>query len=264
VLYALPASHPCAAVERALELKQIPYRRKDSIPVLHRIEQYARFRVPTVPTIAFEDGTKLAGSTAIMRALDERVPEPRLFPADRERAAGVQRAEEWGDQVLQPLARRVVWAAVSRRPEVMDDYSASADLPVPRAVARLSAPLVARAARRANKGSDLNVRADLAHLAHHLDRVDGWIADGVIGGEEPNVGDLQLAPSLALLASVEDLAPVFADRPCLALARRWFPDYPEGRVPAGTLPAAWLSEAASSASWASWATAREAGSSTGA
>ena len=166
--------------------------------------------------------------------------------------------------MLQPLARRVVWAAVSRRPEVMDDYSASADLPVPRAVARRSAPLVARAARKANKGSDVNVRADLAHLAHHLDRVDDWIERGVLGGEEPNVADLQIAPSVALIASVDDLAPVFADRPALALARRWFPGYPEGHVPAGTLPAEWLSEAASSSAWAARATGRAAGSSTGA
>ena len=262
VLHAIPASHPCATVERALQLKGLPYRRVELIPVAHKAPQRLRFGETTVPGLEFPDGRRMTGSRAILRALEDHAP--RLVPEDADARRHAERAEEWGDQVLQPLARRVVWAAVSRRPGVMDDYSASADLPVPRAVARLSAPLVARAARKANDGSDLNVRADLAHLAHHLDRVDGWIADGVIGGEEPNVGDLQLAPSLALLASVEDLAPVFADRPCLALARRWFPDYPEGRVPAGTLPAAWLSEAASSASWASWATAREAGSSTGA
>ena len=86
----------------------------------------------------------------------------------------------------------------------------------------------------------------------------------MLGREEPNAGDLQIAPSLALLASVEDLAPVFEDRLALALARRWVPDYPEGRVPAGTLPAAWLSESASSSAWAAWATGPAAGSSTGA
>ena len=83
VLYALPASHPCAAVERALQLKDVPYRRKDSIPVLHRLEQYARFHVATVPTITFDDGSELTGSTAIMRALDVRVPEPSTSPRTR-------------------------------------------------------------------------------------------------------------------------------------------------------------------------------------
>jgi len=32
VLYAVPASHPCAAVERALQLKQVAYRRVEMIP----------------------------------------------------------------------------------------------------------------------------------------------------------------------------------------------------------------------------------------
>jgi glutathione S-transferase len=262
VLHAIPASHPCATVERALQLKGLPYRRVELIPVAHKPRQRLRFGETTVPGLEFPDGRRMTGSRAILRALEDHAPE--LVPADPETRRRVERAEEWGDQVLQPLARRVVWAAVSRRPEVMDDYSASADLPVPRAVARRSAPLVARAARRVNKGSVLNVRADLAHLAHHLDRVDDWIAHGVLGREEPNVGDLQIAPSLALLASVEDLARVFADRPALALARRWFPGYPEGRVPAWTLPGEWLSESASSSAWAAWATGPAAGSSTGA
>ena len=187
------------------------------------------------------------------------------MPADPETRRHAERAEEWGDQVLQPIARRVVWAA-RLAPARGDGRLLGERRRCPsraRSPAR-SAPLVARAARRANKGSDLNVRADLAHLAHHLDRVDDWIARGVLGGEEPNVGDLQIGPSVALLASVEDLAPVFADRPALALARRWFPGYPEGRVPAGTLPAEWLSESASSSAWAAWATGPAAGSSTGA
>ena len=262
VLHAIPASHPCAAVERALQLKGLPYRRVELIPVAHKAQMRARFGETTVPGLEFPDGRRLTGSRAILRALEDHPPS--LIPADPGARRLMERAEEWGDQVLQPLARRVVWAAVFRRPEVMDAYSASAHLPVPRAVARLSAPLVSRAARATNDGSDRNVRADLAHLAHHLDRVDRWIAAGALGGAEPNAADLQVGSGLALLASVEDLAPVLADRPALALARRWFPGYPEGSVPAGTLPAEWLSESASSGSWAAWATSRSAGSSTAA
>jgi glutathione S-transferase len=235
-------------VERALQLKGLPYRRVELIPVVHKLAQKARFGQTTVPVLELPDGRRLAGSRAILHGLEEHAPS--LVPADDELRRRAERAEEWGDQVLQPLARRVVWAAVARRPETMDAYSARAELPVPRGLARLSAPLLARAARAANHGSDLNVRADLAHLAHHLDRVDGWLEDGVLGGRTPNVGDLQIGPSLALLDSVEDLGPVFAGRPARELARRWFPDYPGASVPAGTLPADWLRPEASSAAWA--------------
>ena len=252
VLHAIPASHPCMTVERALQLKQLPYRRVEGIPVAHKLIVRLRAGAGSVPALVFPDGRSLAGSRAILRALEPHPPS--LFPADDERRRLVERAEEWGDQVLQSLARRVVWAALTRRPGAVMPYSESAELPVPRPLAAASAPLVARLARAVNGGSDLNVRADLAHLGHHLDRIDAWIADGVLGGEEPNAGDLQIGPSVALLASVEDLAGVFADRPALTLARRWFPGYPEGSVPAGTLPPEWLSDEASSASWAPWAT----------
>ena len=43
-LYALPASHPCAAVELALRLKGIDFRRVDMIPVVSKAQQYATFR----------------------------------------------------------------------------------------------------------------------------------------------------------------------------------------------------------------------------
>ena len=226
VLHAIPASHPCATVERALQLKGLPYRRVENIPVAHKLIVRARTGAGTVPVLVTPDGRRLAGSRAILRALEESPPS--LLPADPERRRLVERAEEWGDQVLQSLARRVVWAAVSRRPGTMMAYSASAELPVPRALARVSTPLVARAARTANSGTDADVRADLAHLAHHLDRIDNWIADGVLGGEEPNAADLQIGPSVALLASVEDLADVLRDRPGAGARPALVPRLPRG------------------------------------
>jgi glutathione S-transferase len=195
--------------------------------------------VPTVPTIAFDDGTKLTGSRAIMRALDERVPDPPLLPADREQCAAVMRAEEWGDQVLQAIARRIVWAALRRKPSAVMSYSEDADLPIPRALARLSAPVLVRIGQKANHASDLNVRADLAHLGSHLERVDTWIGEGTLGGERANAADLQIGASVRLLSTIEDLRPQLDGRPALELAQRWFPRY-AGVLPAGALPAGWL------------------------
>jgi glutathione S-transferase len=243
VLYAIPASHPCAVVERALQLKHLPYRRVELIPVLHRPVQRLRFTAGSVPGIEFADGERASGSRAILRVLETRAPAPALLPAGKEERAAVERAEEWGDQVLQPLARRVVWAAVKRAPRTMMRYSEGAKLPVPGWFARLNAPLVSQMAARMNGASDLVVRADLLSLPGHLDRVDGWIARGVIGGEAPNVADLQIASSLRLLLTVEDVAPLVDARPAGALARRVFAAYPGG-VPAGTLPAGWVPAAA--------------------
>jgi len=239
VLYAFPASHPCAAAERALQLKALPYRRVDMLPGIYPALQRARFGARTVPGMEFEDGTRVVGSRPILRALEERAPEPALLPADGDLRARVERAEEWGDQVLQPLARRLIWAALRRSPASVPSYAEGARLPVPRALARASAPLTALWGQARNRARAATVRADLISLPRHLDRVDRWIAGGTLGGVEPNAADLQIGASLALLLTVGDLRPLLDARPAAHLARRWFPDYP-GAVPGGTLPDAWV------------------------
>jgi glutathione S-transferase len=237
-LYAVPASHPCAAVERALRLKGIEYRRIDVPPVAHKAIQFALFRGTTVPGLVL-DGRRVLGSRAIVRALEARTPEPRLLPADAKERKSVELAEGWGDEVLQPLVRRVIWLALRRSPASVASYSEGSKLPIPAPVARLSAPLIARAEQRINAASDLNVRADLAALDHHLARVERWIDHDVIGGDRPNAGDLQIGSGLALLLTIEDVASHCGERPAAELARRWFPGYP-GHVPSSVLPAEWF------------------------
>jgi glutathione S-transferase len=75
-----------------------------------------------------------------------------------------------------------------------------------------------------------------------LDRVDGWIAGGLLGGEPPNVADFQVATTLALLRSHDALRPAIDGRPAGELARRLAPDY-AGRT-AAAYPAEWLTELA--------------------
>jgi glutathione S-transferase len=236
-LYLVPGSHPSEAVAKALELKGIPYERVYLVPPLHKALQKARFGASTVPGVAFEDGEKVTGSRAIITAIEKRRPDPPLRPAQEPERRAVHDAEEWGEQVLQPLARRLSWWALTNRPEAQISYLGDAKLfpPTPRFAAKLAGRPVAWAARRINDVSEANVKADLAHLPTHLDRVDSWIADGVIGGETPNAADLQIASSLRLLQSFEDLRGQIDARPAGELARRLFPQYP-GSTPAGALP----------------------------
>ena len=187
-----------------------------------------------MPAVVFPDGAKLTGSRPLMRELDRRVAAPRLVPDD----AGAARAEEWGDQVLQPLVRRVSWACLVRAPDRVMSYTTNAKLPVPRPVARLSAPLIARLSAKLNAATDPNVRADLRALPHHLDRVDDWIADGSLGPEAV-AARLQVGSGLRLLMTFEDVRPLIEPRPAGRLAREEFPVY-AGSVGAGVLPAEWL------------------------
>jgi glutathione S-transferase len=238
-LYVVHGSHPCAAVERALELKGLAFRRIELPPPLHAPIQRVRFGARTVPAMRLDDGEKVSGSRAILRRLEEIAPEPALWPADPERRALVERAEEWGNEVYQPIARRLLWGAIRRCPQALVSYSEGSRIPLPKPAIRAAARALVRGEIALNRASDGAVRADLRNLPRHLDRVDRWIGEGVIGGVAPNAADLQIATTSRLLMTIGDVAPFFAGRPAEAHARRLFGEQ-AGSVPRGVLPADWI------------------------
>ncbi|MGD1058538.1 MAG: glutathione S-transferase N-terminal domain-containing protein [Solirubrobacteraceae bacterium] len=237
-LYALPGSHPCAAVEAALQLKSIPYKRIDLLPSVEVLLGPLLYGGRTVPGMRI-DGERLVGSRRIMRRLDELAPEPPLLPVPGSSAyARVLEAERWGDEVFQSVPRRLIDVAFMRRPAVMESYAANAKLPLPRALLRPALPLSARLMALKNHARDDVARADLAALPNQLERVDGWIAEGLLGGEQPNAADLQIGSTIRILQSIGDVRPLIEEHPAAQLAR-YFPPM-AGEVPAGVLPAEWL------------------------
>ncbi len=237
-LYALPASHPVAAVEVALRLKSIDYRRVDLLPMSQLVIGPLRYGGTTVPGLRIA-GERLVGSRTIMRRLDTLAPEPPLLPPAGDLAhAEVLEAERWGDEVLQSVPRRIIDVAFIRRPAAMASYAASAKLPLPEALMGPALPLTARMMALKNKARDATARADLQALPGLLDRIDAWIADGLLGGEHPNAADLQIGSTIRLLATIGDVSPLIGDRPATQLTR-YFPPM-VGEVPRGVLPAEWL------------------------
>ena len=230
-LYVVPASHPCVAVESALRIKGLAYKVTELPQGIHFLHQRVRFGRPTVPALR-ADGEKVSGSVAIMRHLERLRPDPPLYPADRRDA--IERAETWGDEVLQGVARRITWWALRKRPDAMASYLRDAKLPVPKPLVAPVGRLVAPVEWRMNGITDEAVQADLAALPGHLQQVVRLIEDGVLGGEQPNAADLQIGSSLALLRTVGDLKPLIDGSPAGTLASRWFADYP-GSIPPGTL-----------------------------
>jgi glutathione S-transferase len=242
-LYTVPGSHPCAAVEVALRLKSVDYDRVDLLPMSQLVMGPLRYGGNTVPGLRI-NGERLAGSRTIMRRLDTLAPEPPLLPplSDAVARAHVLEAERWGDEVLQAVPRRILDAAFLRDPSCMESYAADAKLPLPRAMLRPALPLTAKLMARRNKAEDEKAMADLTALPAQLDHIDAWIADGVLGGEQPNAADLQIGSSIRLLMTIADVRPLIEGRPALGLTR-WF-EPQAGEAPAGTLPAEWLPTAA--------------------
>jgi glutathione S-transferase len=221
-----------------LEAKGIDYKRRDLMPVISKaVVRASGFPGVTVPALKI-DGEKVQGTGKIARKLDEIVPEPRLVPDDADTRLEVEAAEEFGDTVLQGTARRIIWNALKRDKAPLVSYSEGAKLGVPIGLAvATGGPIVALSARF-NEADDPHVKADLEQLPGYLDRIDAWIEKGVIGGAQPNVADYQIAPSLRLMMTMDDLRPAIENRPAGELAKRVVPEFP-GHAPA-ILPSEWL------------------------
>jgi glutathione S-transferase len=195
------------------------------------------FRGGTVPAMKI-DGRRLQGSRQISRALEETKPHPPLFPADPKRRLEVEEAERWGDEVLQDVPRRIIrWLAV-HRPETRVMIAREVGIPAPKVAAFVNAPAARHLANKVN-ASDEVVRETVARVPEVLDHMDELIATGVIGGEEPNAADLQIATSVRALVTVTDLRPTTQGRPGAELAIKLLPELGND-FPAGLLPQEWL------------------------
>jgi glutathione S-transferase len=237
-LYVIPASHPSIAAQLMLERKGIEYKRTDLLPVISKGALRAvGFPGVTVPALKI-DGARVQGSRPIARELERLRPQPPLFPTDPEQRAAVEEAERFGDEELQHPIRQILWWGMKRDKEPLRSYSEGAKIGLPIGLAvKTAAPIVALSARF-NEADDKSVKSDLEKLPALLQRVDELIAAGTLNGEQLNAADFQIAPSIGLALTLDDLRPAIEDRPAGALAKRVVPDYP-GRMPA-VLPAEWL------------------------
>jgi glutathione S-transferase len=237
-LFTIPASHPGIAAALMLDHKGIVFKRTDLMPVISKVVlRSLGFPRQTVPALKI-DGQKVQGSRPIARELERLRPEPSLFPTDPEKRAAVEEAERFGDERLQHPIRQLLWWTIKRDKSSLRSYSEGAKLGVPIGLAvATGGPIVALSARF-NQANDETARSAINALPGMLDKVDAWIEAGVLNGEQLNVADFQIAPSIGLAMTLDDLRPAIENRPAAALAKRVVPDYP-GHTPA-IIPRSWL------------------------
>jgi glutathione S-transferase len=179
------------------------------------------------------DGRRLQGSRAISRALEEIKPEPQLFPSDPAQRLAVEEAERWGDEILQDVPRRIIrWLSV-HRPETKVMIAKDAGIPFPRFAAWINTPAARHLANKVD--ADGQVEQAIAQVPDVLGHVDELISEGVIGGDQPNAADFQIASSVRALLNVDDLRPATNGRPAAELAMRYLPEFGTD-LPAGLLP----------------------------
>jgi glutathione S-transferase len=245
-LYVIPGSHACRSAMLMLEHKQVPYRRVDLVTFLHpmlaRVHGFDAGgqtrsvggrrsltlrlgdHLATVPGLAVGN-QRISTNYRIARFLEERHAEPPLFPTPSRERSAVEEAERWGNDRLQMDARRILTAPIRRDPSAANRLSADGRLgPLLYKHALSRRVFIPALVARAFAPSPTTDRRLLAELPATLDRIDRWIADGVLGGAELNVADFVVVPSLALILYRPDAAPLFEGRPVLQLVDRLLPD----------------------------------------
>ena len=245
-LYVIPGSHACRSAMLMLDHKRIPYRRVDIPTLTHPLavrlhgfdaggERRAagtRRTLPirlgdllgTVPALAC-GGRRVSTNRRIARFLDDRHPEPPLFPNDPGERQSVEEVERWANETLQMAARRIALGWALRDPAGAGRSGADGRMGYllyrSELARRLIIPKIGRFIFAAGGAAE---RELLAGLPAMLDRIDAAIADGVIGGARPNAADFMVAPSLALILYRPDVLHLFEGRPALELVDRLLPE----------------------------------------
>jgi glutathione S-transferase len=198
LLWHIPVSHYSEKVRWALDYKQVPHvRRGLALPGAHIPAAMWLTRNPsniTFPVLEL-DGDRIGDSSEIIAALEERFPEPPLYPADPEQRTRALALEDFFDEELGPHIRLLAFHELGEDPE---RFEAVIRRTGPPQVARMGTAAVSYA--RAFTGARFGVRSeDAARRAREkvlaaLDRLEAELeGDEYLLGDTFTVADLTAA-----------------------------------------------------------------------
>jgi glutathione S-transferase len=202
VLWHIVISHFSEKVRWALAYKGIEHQRRAPLPGVHMLYalRLTRGSAKTFPVMRI-DGRVIGDSTAIIAALEERQPDPPLYPTAPEERARALALEDWFDEQLGPPVRLAAWHEVTADRETLTEIAkqtlppALRDLgPAPAAAAVFAKAFVSVRYRATDEGEAARARAGV--LAG-LDRLERELGDGeYLVGDRFTVADLTAAALL--------------------------------------------------------------------
>lgn len=195
VLWHIPLSHYNEKARWALDFKRVPHARRVAPAGLY--PAYAaivsRGRTRRTPVLVL-DGEPIGDSTAIIAALEERFPDPPLYPADpaeRERALAL---EDFFDEELAPAVRAFAWHHLLREGKFADALIPEASARRRRAVDLLVRPVAAPAFRHDMGADETRAAGHRAKVVAAMDHLEAELDGGLyLVGDRFTVGDLAAA-----------------------------------------------------------------------
>jgi len=216
-LWHINVSHYSEKVRWALAWKGVEHRRRSPIPSIHMAVALwlTRGAQMTFPVLSI-DGHNVGDSTAIIAALEERFPDPPLYPADPEQRRRALALEDFFDERLGPSIRQLVWHELGND---RDSFARVMQRTSPPILARFSgaATLYGRAftSLRFAAASDKRAERSRGEVIAALDRLDAELeANGgdYLVGDSFTVADLTAASLFYPLVLPQE-APLPPDQP---------------------------------------------------
>jgi glutathione S-transferase len=190
-LWHIELSHYSEKVRWALDHKGIAYERRTPVPGLHGPVAMAltRSRHRRLPVLRL-DGQTIGDSTAIIGVLEERVPDPPLYPddpADRARALAL---EDDFDERLAPAVRSFCWRHILDEASVAGAIAPAAGRARRRLLDAMT-PVVAPFVRRDYGATAAGTDAARAAILAAADRIERELGPaGYLVGDRFGVADL--------------------------------------------------------------------------
>jgi glutathione S-transferase len=197
VLWQVQVSHYVEKVRWALDYKRVPHVRRSLLPGLHRIKAKRLTRDTVTTPVLTVDGRSIGDSTRIIAAIEERWPEPPLYPREASQRRRALELEEFFDEQLGPDVRRAFYHELLPHPMLVVPLFTQGRPVATRALLRAGFPILRIAMRRSFEISAASAADSRAKIVAALDRLEREISpSGYLVGDSFTVADLTAASLL--------------------------------------------------------------------
>jgi glutathione S-transferase len=197
VLWHLEISHYNEKVRWALDYKRVPHIRRSLLPGLHAIKAKRLTGETTTTPVLTLDGRSIGDSTRIIKAIEDRWPEPPLYPEDDGLRRRALELEDYFDEELGPHVRRAAYQELLGRPDLVAPLFTRGRPLAERALFRTAFPALRIVMRRAMQINPEAAEESRAKTVAAIDRLEREIStSGFLVGDSFTVADLTAAALL--------------------------------------------------------------------
>ena len=193
-LWHIRISHYSEKVRWALDHKGVEHARKSPPPPAHMAVALAKTRGAgkTFPLLDL-DGRTYADSSEIIAALEDRYPDPPLYPSDPEERSRALELEDFFDEQVGPHSRLLAWhEAIRDRPTV--ERLVESQLGPARAATPLAVPMISGFAHlRFGVKDERAAEEARSKLTEGFDRIEAELGEGQYLVGDFSVADLTAA-----------------------------------------------------------------------